>query len=1271
MPRDLSRRRSNLGSGDSVSTPKVDETNIQPTIDQIYKELNRLKASLGNNAKGSASTPKEGKDGDIRLFSEHAEDGSLGYFISGKFGESWASGRLSLDLIKPRTEYSEGAPSIPPSYDDDGGGYITKKGVTYENLDSNQDVGSQANQVARGSHIHDHDSDFITNTGNNTHAQIDSHILDTSIHSEPGVVSEMAKVDNDTASAGSIEKWARIDHAHVLDQTQTYTFSAQQNFNNPSGTAISAVGDVSIDGNLYVNFAEAAGGNTTIDNSLDVGLNVDLNDSASNLSGNTNTVNTTTIRGATTLYNELTIEKGLSTGEKHITIRTGASNAAFTIDVNQNGLPTLSADNGTEAIDIQATALRPGADLSYDLGQPDKRWRSIHAGELIVETLVAQDVMATIGGRIIVAPTTKLIASISSSYTSLDVEHDIFEAGDIGYMQKGTNAGAQFEAIKIISAVGALPTGAGYRYIIQRDIDGGGANAWSVDDAIVNFGYEIGDGFIDMTATQSVYSNQGPVISLHARGVQGSDWQVPEVARLGNFSGTGYTGSNDFGVMVGSNLENGPQATTDPFKGLIGNADGLQLINSEVKIYDGSNLQVFIGKDSNDKNMLAIGDQVNEDTGAGADLLFKYDATAEAHVLTVTGNIDLSGSDLTNLDLDISSSDIMDAIDHFHPNTNNPNTSGFYLTPRWAGFYQQSGAYWPVKLGATSNGDTGEPFVELKNAATNPTEYLRYTVNNGLEIAAKITIVDEEAPKVIAHSSPQFSYTQNGASPTLNYAHNCVEGDIIRVYYKGTDLETGIRPEFTLNANANPTITWQSFANSFGGTNNATEWFEYTYVIPENPSAVHAIRTYRFHEDGGTLHAMIVVKNRPIDPETVLQSLEAIPGNSDYTTSNDITLGSGSIEIGNATTNTGIYSYGKDNLLSSTPGFYLGNAPTDATQFGINIGNASQFLKYESVNGTFDIKGANLLVQNSDGVVNIGEDLEDAGPVNSILIGKFDQQTIDADNNTVDADHGVLVNHENSKDYTLMSKKGFVRRGYSYPILIHDDVHWGGPVGVINSNNENGCTGTFAPNYFGHLLSYGQPGNWADSYSYPLPTKGSKISHFWDYDYSYVPSGRKLTWTFEIIAIHRGGHNGETAYSNYSELINRIDFNMEGFSDMSNPVSIMHNADSSFAGLESYNYPNSWSSSRKHHFGYRAGGCRTGAYGHTTKWCYHALHDWIPFITSINPGTYVSYGDIPSNTSVQNLYLISGSLTTSVSNNTSYNDSGVNLGRLRIWEVDA
>lgn len=79
--------------------------------------------------------------------------------------------------------------------------------------------------------------------------------------------------------------------------------------------------------------------------------------------------------------------------------------------------------------------VRPENNYDLNLGLINKKWLTLHAAELWVETLVAQNTMATIGGRILVGPTSKLEADFSTGVYTFLLEHNSFVSGDIVYME--------------------------------------------------------------------------------------------------------------------------------------------------------------------------------------------------------------------------------------------------------------------------------------------------------------------------------------------------------------------------------------------------------------------------------------------------------------------------------------------------------------------------------------------------------------------------------------------------------------------------------------------------------------------------------------------------------------------------------------------------------------------------------------------------------------------------------------------------------------------
>jgi hypothetical protein len=142
------------------------------------------------------------------------------------------------------------------------------------------------------------------------------------------------------------------------------------------------------------------------------------------------------------------------------------------------------------------TNVLPGRSLGASLGSATDRFLTIHAAELQVQTLVAADTLATTGGRVIVAYSTKLINTVTDVATVIQVEHNnlslndfvMFEArGKTEHMKIGTHGTP--DAGKIYKTVAG-----GFEYAVTRDMDKTGANQWEKGDALVNTGV----GFIEM-----------------------------------------------------------------------------------------------------------------------------------------------------------------------------------------------------------------------------------------------------------------------------------------------------------------------------------------------------------------------------------------------------------------------------------------------------------------------------------------------------------------------------------------------------------------------------------------------------------------------------------------------------------------------------------------------------------------------------------------------------------------------------------------------------
>ncbi|MGL4648555.1 MAG: hypothetical protein ACRC1H_04040, partial [Caldilineaceae bacterium] len=223
-------------------------------------------------------------------------------------------------------------------------------------------------------------------------------------------------------------------------------------------------------------------------------------------------------------------------------------------------------------LDPTGERILPTGSILKDLGNYNRKWRSLFAAELYVETLVAQDVLATIGGRIMVAPTTKLIADLSSGATTIDVEHNNLHKGSGGsaigafiYLATAPGGIAQIEVMKVANGASPTTITGGYRYSVTRNLDGTGANSWVAGDAVVNYGGAVGEGFIELTSTTTSQQHLGPTITIYSRTGVGTWDAVKPVVSLGNLESFVDYAADEFGLAIGNDLALTP---TTGFSGL-------------------------------------------------------------------------------------------------------------------------------------------------------------------------------------------------------------------------------------------------------------------------------------------------------------------------------------------------------------------------------------------------------------------------------------------------------------------------------------------------------------------------------------------------------------------------------------------------------------------------------------------------------------------------------------------------------------------------------
>ncbi len=189
----------------------------------------------------------------------------------------------------------------------------------------------------------------------------------------------------------------------------------------------------------------------------------------------------------------------------------------------------------------------PTTNYDLNIGSLSKKYLTLHAAELWVETLVAQDTIATIGGRILVGPTTVLTSDLTNVATTILVKHNQMASGDRVYME----ANGKVEFMSIDSAPGGVGP---YSYTVTRNLDGTGANVWNAGDAVFNTG-TTGDGFIDLYSFSGLASGTtGPTIVGNVRNSSTyNDWT--EHWAIGNLDGLYGYGSTTYGAAFGAYSE--------------------------------------------------------------------------------------------------------------------------------------------------------------------------------------------------------------------------------------------------------------------------------------------------------------------------------------------------------------------------------------------------------------------------------------------------------------------------------------------------------------------------------------------------------------------------------------------------------------------------------------------------------------------------------------------------------------------------------------------
>jgi hypothetical protein len=264
-------------------------------------------------------------------------------------------------------------------------------------------------------------------------------------------------------------------------------------------------------------------------------------------------------------------------------------------------LDTAAAENmtlqpgGDVVLDPTGNDVLPGNAYDINLGTLSKKFLSLHAAELWVETLVAQSTIATIGGRIMVGPTTILTRDLAPAATTIYVKHNQMVSGDRAYME----AGGQLEFFAVTSA-GTLQGAGDYAYTVTRNLDGTGTNQWYAGDALFNTG-QTGNGFIDLYSISGIpragQSGQraGPTIVGNVR-LSATYNDFRERWAVGNLNALYDYGANEYGAAFGNPLASWLGAdATNGVRIMQGTTKRTQLdINGNLRFYNSAGNEVIV-----------------------------------------------------------------------------------------------------------------------------------------------------------------------------------------------------------------------------------------------------------------------------------------------------------------------------------------------------------------------------------------------------------------------------------------------------------------------------------------------------------------------------------------------------------------------------------------------------------------------------------------------------------------------------------------------------
>ncbi len=382
-------------------------------------------------------------------------------------------------------------------------------------------------------------------------------------------------------------------------------------------------------GNYYLNRTNHTGtqtASTISDFDTEVSNNTSVQTNATNISNNDTDISTLITWNGT---QSDSIKANVDSLAKHrvdINNKYGSGDNPIFTTITVDSLKNSS----NIVVDIpNGGAFQPSSNDGIALGTYQRKWLNLWASELNVQTLVSQNVLATIGGEIKVAPTTKLTRDCAAIDDSVYVDHNSFQNNDIIYL----NVSGSTEYMRVTGS--GTSVSEGYRFPVVRNLDGSEANAFYTGDAVIELGGQVNQGWIDIS--QSSMQIIGNVRNSTTYNDYSAKFVIGDLSSVSDpvLNPTGYGIWTSNGYFTGEIVAD---------SGFIGGSSGWEigsskLTSTNIGLISGANAEILLGHPTS-YSSAKIGLK-NDGSGKLADGNINWN---------VSGDVEITGEFTTNAD---------------------------------------------------------------------------------------------------------------------------------------------------------------------------------------------------------------------------------------------------------------------------------------------------------------------------------------------------------------------------------------------------------------------------------------------------------------------------------------------------------------------------------------------------------------------------------------------------------------------------------------------